>query len=137
MSSHDENSIKSLLGEKLGLEFKSTGLNLDTWGRVDSWAEVDFGCKLILEVESDQGHPTTNVLKIWPYIEENQEACVILAHVFRIGGRSESGSRARLAAWLGNRLEKELEGRFFYRRLLWSPPSDLQGLEELRVILRN
>ena len=66
---------------------------------------------LLLEYENRQNHPSTNVAKLWPWLEENTQRVVILVQVYQ---SEKSSSRKELAEWLGRKMELDLPKRFAY-----------------------
>ena len=78
------------------------------WGLADF--RYDLGdCSLVLEIETRQHHPNTDVLNYWPWLEDNQSARLFLLHVFQSTAPANS-SRQRLAEWLARRMELDLRG---------------------------
>ena len=58
--------------ESLNIEFEPNEFDLNGWGRVDFYSKEENDTLIFVEVEnSGQKHPNTNVLKIWPFLEEN------------------------------------------------------------------
>jgi hypothetical protein len=97
-------------------------LRLGTWGEPDVWLEVTPNRYLFVEVENGQNHPDTNVLKVWPWLEENPDKSVFLIHAFYLKGihshgRASKGNRTRISSWIGKRVHELLPARFQYYRL--------------------
>lgn len=72
MSKIDEQSVSEFIADQLQIQFKDTKYKLDGWGEVDNRAQLDSGVFVFIEVETSQKHPNTNVLKLWPYLDENK-----------------------------------------------------------------
>jgi hypothetical protein len=64
---------------------------------------------LYVEIEVGQTHPTTNVLKYWPWLDEDERRSLILVQLFQ-GNKH----RRSLTQWLSERMTRELGGRFRY-----------------------
>ena len=82
------------------------------------WGEVDFygyhGEVLVLvEIEKGQKHPNTNVLKIWPYLEEHPNKSILLIQIIRSENKA-SKNRINLCRFTGLRLENLFQDRFRY-----------------------
>jgi len=138
MAAADEMLVRDALATPLGLAFENGPLVLGEWGKADCWALLHERCRLLLEVESQQTHPSTNVLKVWPFLEEQKDLSVLLVHAFFVDSRSLRSSRAKLASWLGARLESMFPGRFWYRRVVLDRGAEKwQGFEELRTCIGN
>ena len=117
MSKADENRVAKLLAGELGISFQDGGLNLDKWGQVDKWAKLSSNASVFIEVESGQKHPSTSVLKVWPYIEKKKKLRVFLIQCFLPKSPDVNSSRRRLAKWTAEKLEKEFRNRFLYATL--------------------
>jgi len=138
MSLVEERRIADTLGRELGLEFQGRRFELDGWGQADNYALIQKDLLILLEVETSQKHPSTNVLKVWPYLEKHAGATVVLVQVFRTAAKNEKSSRGQLAAWVARRIKRALAGRFYYYRLLCESDGRVMGeLEDLRVQLSN
>jgi hypothetical protein len=96
---------------------RAAGVAFERGGRiaVGQWSYAD--CRhaftadrcVFIEVERAQKHPTTNVVKYWPWLEDDVSRTMILIHLF-----DRNTSRRSLARWLGVKMETELAGRFRY-----------------------
>ena len=64
---------------------------------------------MFVEIERGQKHPTTKVVKYWPWLEEEPARRLLLIHLF-----DRNTSRRELTRWLGEHLEALLPGRFVY-----------------------
>jgi hypothetical protein len=108
-------------------------LTLGTWGNSDRFARLGKKTKLILEVEFGQKHPCTNILKLWPYMEDNPQDTVLFVHAFFDDSAGRQSNRGRLATWLGKKMMNQLGDRFkFVRVVLNRDGSFANGLEALR-----
>lgn len=118
MATEPEIRVRKLLEDGLGVQFQCDRRCVDDWGQADGWAMLTNETWLVVEVEAKQKHPTTNVLKYWPYLENHRNERIVLAHCFFPDSPGLSSSRGKLARWLGSRLELLLEGRFFYQPIV-------------------
>lgn len=105
-----------VLERGLGLKF-TLGGTLSGWGTADGWQTLRNGARIALEVEDQQGHPSTNVLKYWPWLDERPSERLLLIQVFGPWSRGRISNRGRLATWIGSRIEAQCGGRFHYRRI--------------------
>ncbi len=86
--------------------------------RLDSWGSSDFYCYngdvlVLLEVEKGQKHPNTNVLKVWPYLEQNEKEKILFIHVIRPENNAPK-NRLGLCTFTGEKLEVIFKRRFAY-----------------------
>src|SRR4051794_2657698 len=80
-------------------------------------ARGDFGCllgdldtRLYVETERPgQSHPTTNVVKYWPWLEEEPNRRLVLVQLFL-----DNQHRRRLTTWIAERMKREFGERFRY-----------------------
>ena len=92
-------------------------------------ARGDFGCtlgdldtRLYVETERPgQAHPTTNVVKYWPWLDEDPSRRLVLVHLF-----FANSHRRRLTSWVADRMEREFGERFRY---LWRDVESGRGLD--------
>jgi len=115
MPKSEETAVAKLVADELNVRFAGKK-RLDGWGEVDCYSELSPSRYLILEVESGQHHPNTNVLKLWPYLDAHPDLSITLAHAFIQGSRCCNSSRGNLATWLGVKLESFFPDRFDYCR---------------------
>jgi hypothetical protein len=99
-------------------DFQPKEFSLERWGSVDFYTKKD-GVLMLLEVERGQKHPNINVLKLWPYLEENLHIKILLIHVFCIKEIKAPKNRIRLCSFLGEKLENIFPNRFRYYRYDW------------------
>ncbi len=66
-----EKFVVELLSQRLGVNFGAAKRPLGSWGQADRCVELRRNSWLLLEVEGKQHHPNTNVLKLWPFLEEH------------------------------------------------------------------
>lgn len=132
-----EPDIAALLSRELELNFDVCARQLGTWGRADRCVVLTPHRWLLLEVEGTQKHPNTNVLKVWPYLEEHPELSIALIHVFAETAPNLQSNRGRLAQWLARRMESQFGGRFEYHRVLINGAGGAVSLESLRQSLAS
>ena len=124
MSKKDEQEISRLVESKLGFEFQNQKYMLDNWGQVDNWCEIVKDTFVFLEVETSQKHPNTNVLKVWPYLSSHINKRVFLIQTYFTYSPGVKSNRGRLSEWLGEELQKILENRFQYYRIIVDKQND-------------
>lgn len=91
---------------------------------------------MLLELETGQKHPDTNVLKVWPYLEAHQGMVAVLIQVFDAGAQNEKGNRGRLASWVAEKMTAALGKRVSYDRLIRGPEGLISGdFEGLRAVI--
>jgi hypothetical protein len=91
--------------------------------KLGKWGNVDFYCKqddilVLLEVEKGQKHPNTNVLKVWPFLEENPDQKVLLIQLIREENNAPK-NRLLLCKHTGRKLMELFPGRFEYVYFNW------------------
>ncbi|MGV0938715.1 MULTISPECIES: hypothetical protein [unclassified Empedobacter] len=109
--------IADSIGEELNIKFQHTELSLNGWGDVDDYAIIDDNNWVLLECENTQKHPNTNVLKLYPFLEENPELNIILLHVFFSNNKAPK-NRVKLCDFLADKMQKEFGKRFQYKRIM-------------------
>jgi hypothetical protein len=135
MARDQERRFAAILERDFGVTF-SGPRPIGEWGNLDNVAELDDGRWLALEVEAQQKHPCTNVLKVWPYLDVNLDTRFLFVHGFFTESASVDSSRGRLSSWLGERLTQELEWQFQYVRVVCDSDDQLiEGADELRAAL--
>ena len=92
---------------------------------LDGWGNVDFFCKhedvlMLLEIEKGQKHPNTNVLKVWPFLNENPNQKILLIQIIRPENNAPK-NRLKLCKYTGKKLEELYKGRFAYIYYNWHP----------------
>lgn len=130
MSEANDALVAALVAKALDLPAVPKGLALDGWGRADRHWALGGGRYVFLEVETSQRHPTTNVLKYWPWLEEHPTDRAILVHAF-VEPIGISPNRLRLAQWIGERIARDVSGRFWYRRIVVHGEAVREGLGEV------
>tara|TARA_Y100000591_G_C21502163_1_gene530483 strand:+ start:164 stop:568 length:405 start_codon:yes stop_codon:yes gene_type:complete len=98
---------------------ESHELDLEGWGRVDFYAYHN-DILVLIEVEKGQKHPNTNVLKLWPYIEENPDQKMFLIHVIRNENKAPK-NRLALCDFTGKKLENIFPTQFSYMLIRGNP----------------
>jgi hypothetical protein len=127
---------RDVVASALDLSLPPGNCRVGTWGQADYCWEVAADTRIFLEVEHQQTHPDTNVLKFWPFLDENPALSIVLVHAFFPDSRSWGGSRARLARWLGNKMHRAFSGRFNYGQVLADPVSrTVQNIAAIRSAL--
>jgi hypothetical protein len=130
MSKADEVLVTTLVARALSLVFRDKKLDLEEWGEADSYCELPGERFVVVEVETSQKHPTTNIAKLWPWLDARPKVRVLFVHAI-MDPNPIPRNRLRVAAWLGQKMEREYRGRFAYRRLVIRDGAIQQGLTEL------
>jgi hypothetical protein len=113
-----ESEVSQILENFLAISFENTKRKIDNWGKVDNWAELSSSKFVFLEIEAKQKHPCTNVLKLRPYLEKYKEAKIFLIQVFFPNSPGLASNRGKLCDWTAEKLQKEFNARFFYRKVV-------------------
>ncbi len=100
------------IANSLGIDFESSELKLGKWGNVDFYCQTG-NLLILLEVEKGQKHPCTNVIKVWPYLEENHELKILLIQIVRQENKTPK-NRIALCKYMGKKMESEFPNRFRY-----------------------
>lgn len=137
MSKIDEQNISDYIEEHLQIHFQGTKYRLDGWGEVDNWARLDNGVFLFVEVETSQKHPNTNVLKLWPFLDENIGFRIFLIQTYFPTSPGLSSNRGKLSEWTANKLKSILGKRFDYYKLVIDGEKDREELKEVRIRIDN
>jgi len=101
------------IASALKIKFTDKELSLDGWGHADNYVFLDNNKLLIAEIEIGQKHPTTNILKLWPFLENNPKLSIFLIHVLT-NENNVSKNRLKICHFLGDKLEKLYPKRFRY-----------------------
>ena len=142
---HTQQGVKDYL-ERLGVFFNGElllGERKKEWGKSEYHRRFSENKIAVLEVDIDQTHPDTNVVKFWPYLESNPKIQVLLIHAFTLvndkneASRSFKGSRRRLCDWYGRRIERELPGRFVYKSIVVDDLHDTKQLSALQELISS
>lgn len=106
-------AIAEIIGEELGITFTNCEFELDNWGYADNFCQLNQNDLLLLECEMGQKHPNTNVLKIFPYLENHRNKRIILLHYFFPENKAPK-NRVALCDYISTKMEQNLIGRFQY-----------------------
>lgn len=128
--------VSRLIGDSLGFTFENEEFPLGNWGHVDNWAEYSINTLILLECERSQKHPNTNILKLWPYLDEYPNVHVILIHYFFPENKAPK-NRVALCDFVGKKLEAEFGIRFQYVPLRCSQKLIKEELEKYDVKLMS
>jgi hypothetical protein len=118
MSTKDEISVAKIIEEKLNVKFNNTKFKLNGWGEVDNWCKIGNQNFLFLEVETKQNHPNTNVVKLWPYLEEYPKIKIFLIQCFFSYSPGNKSNRGKLGIWTANKLSEIYRNRFEYKKIV-------------------
>ena len=115
--------------------FEADELVLASWGRVDFYC-YHKDVLVLMEVEKGQKHPNTNVLKLWPFLEENPDQKILLIHVIRPDNRAPK-NRLALCEFTGEKLEVIFKGQFAYQFVKGNPVDNPNLNEEIKKKLEG
>ena len=124
------NPENEAIADFFNFDFELDELNLNGWGRVDFFSYYK-NILVLMEVEKGQKHPNTNVLKLWPYLEENPGQKILLIHVIRSDNQAPK-NRLALCEFTGEKLEKMFKGRFAYKYIKGNPSDNPKVNDEIR-----
>ena len=132
-STHSNNiSVSGIIENQLGILFNNHEFSLNGWGEVDNYCRLDNNNFIFLECEKGQKHPNTNLLKLWPYLEENPNIKIVLFHYF-FPENNAPKNRLALCKFLANKLETEFHDRFQYFKIEGGADSISQSLKVKRT----
>ncbi len=106
-------AISDIIANVLGITFRNNEFPLGKWGEADNFCEISDGILLLLECEKGQKHPNTNVLKLYPYLEENPDKTIVLFHYFYPENKAPK-NRLILCDFIASKMENSLKDRFKY-----------------------
>ena len=122
-----EQRIADVLSKALRVTFDGAHYLLDGWGEADDSALLSPSARLLLEVETSQKHPNTNVLKVWPYLDAHNELSVILIQTYFEDSPGLRSNQGKLADWTASKMEDVFGSRFRYVKLIFSSDFEPTG----------
>jgi hypothetical protein len=131
MSLRHEIDVTSFISQQIQIEVKGRQFSLHTWGNVDSWMEVRPNCYVFVEIEASQKHPNTNVLKLWPFLEEELQSKIFLIQTYFPNSPGLVSNRGRLAEWVAAKIKATFPDRFEYHKLIIDGKNDTIELEKI------
>lgn len=112
------NDLVNYINNKLGIQYTKEHWLFDksnkTIGRVDYFWKLKNDSEILFEYEKEQAHPDTNVLKVWPYMENKPNTKIILIQYFENGSIQKMTNRMRLCIFLSEKLKSIYPGNFKY-----------------------
>jgi hypothetical protein len=126
-----QQQVSARIGRSLGVRFAASAA-VGLGGQPDGLADLGADRYVAFEFELSQSHPSTNVLKYWPWLERSKRR-LVLVHAIAPDARKRSGPRTDLTVWLGARMQRTLRGRFQYCRIDLGSPSERDQLEAARA----
>lgn len=133
MSKAGEDRVANDIASLLGRRFEAGKYSLGKWGMSDRYAKLGQQSDLVLEVETNQKHPCTNVAKLWPYLEENPAKRIFLIQAYYQASPGLKSNRGEIATWLARKMVAILGERFRYFRIVVNGSGldkEIQGLRE-------
>lgn len=131
MSLKDEIDVSNFIAEHIKIEFTGKQFKLNTWGQVDKWVEIKKNVFVFVEIETKQKHPNTNVIKLWPYLEENSTTRIFLIQTYFPDSPGINSNRGRLGEWTAKKLEEVFPDRFEYHKLVIDGINDKSELNQI------
>lgn len=125
-----QQQVAARLGRQLGIRF-GPGYPIGVGGLPDGLADMGLERYVALEFELAQSHPSTNVLKYWPWLERSGRR-LVLVHAIAPDARKRRGPRTALTIWLATRMERSLRGRFRYCRVELGSEGEDEHLQRAR-----
>src|SRR5690606_6746903 len=108
--------VSKIIEEQLNIKFENYEFRLNGWGDVDNYAKIGENSYVFLECEFSQKHPNTNVLKLYPFLEENSDVNVTLIHFF-FKENATPPNRRKLCVYIADKMNKEFGNRFNYKMI--------------------
>lgn len=108
--------VSAIIEKQLSIKFENFEFNLQGWGEVDNYAVVGENSYVFLECEFGQKHPNTNVLKLYPFLEENPQISVTLIHFF-FREKKTPKNRLKLCSFIAEKMKNEFGNRFNYKMI--------------------
>lgn len=115
-TNHHNTIVLSEIEKQLNIKFENFEFKLDNWGEVDNYAIIEKNTYVFLECERGQKHPNTNVLKLYPYLEENPQISITLIHFFFKENKTPK-NRIRLCNFVANKMKIDFGNRFNYKMI--------------------
>ena len=128
-----EAQVALRLGRRLGLRWAPGGL-IGYGAKPDARVELAPGTWVMLEVERGQHHPAANVLKYWPWLEGTRTR-LVLVHAIAPDASKRHGPRTDLAVWTGDKMQRELRGRFAYCRVELGTDREARDMQRARAAI--
>jgi hypothetical protein len=117
----DNCTVSKVIEEALGIQFKNEEFRLSSWGDSDNHCRISDTTYVLLECERGQKHPNTNVLKLYPYLEEQPDIKIVLLHYFFPENKAPK-NRLSLCYFIAKKMEQQFPERFQYLKL----PQDIK-----------
>ncbi len=137
MIKFEKKSVSSVLSTRLNLEFNNKEFSLGGWGQSDDYSKIN-NTWIFLEVEVKQKHPSTNVLKYWPYLESKSNENIVLIHAFSTESPGLNSSRGKLAEWVAQKMREEFGHRFKYYRIVFHDSENIiDGIDKLSMYIKS
>lgn len=123
------------IADRLGIDFETNELKLGKWGNVDFYSQHE-NLLVLLEVEKGQKHPNTNVIKVWPYLEENPNLKILLIQIIRQENKAPK-NRIALCKYMGKKIESEYPDRFRFVFRNWHNELAIEIKEQVQNKLKE
>ena len=117
----DNCTVSKIIEEALGIRFRNEEFRLLSWGDTDNYCRISDKAYVLIECERGQKHPNTNVLKLYPFLEENPNIKIVLLHYFFPENKAPK-NRLSLCDFIAKKMEQQFPERFQYLKL----PQDIK-----------
>ena len=109
-------SLSNLIAQRIGLTLENKEFNYGKGiGRADNYC-ITSEYIVIFELEFSQRHPEMNVLKVWPYLNNNPSKKIFLIHHIT-DTNFVSPNRIELSSFIAERIKADTK-RFEYFQIL-------------------
>ena len=98
--------------ESVGIVVHNQEYKLNGWGNADLYYFQE-DILVLIEIEKGQKHPNTNVIKVWPYLEENPDKKILLIQLIHPNNKAPK-NRLALCRFFALRMQEEFAPRFRY-----------------------
>lgn len=115
-TSQENINISRRIEAIMNLVFENHEFDLNGWGHADNYCWTDDQTLILLECEKGQKHPNTNVLKVWPFLEQKNQLSITLLQYFFPENKAPK-NRLSLCDFIGNKLQNQFGSRFQYLQL--------------------
>jgi hypothetical protein len=106
-----------MLAKQIGLTLVDKEFNYGKGiGRADNYC-IKSNWIVIFELEFSQRHPEMNVLKVWPFLKNNQEKKIFFIHHIA-DTKQVSPNRIELSNFISEKISENTNNRFEYFQIL-------------------
>ena len=126
-------SLSNLIAQRIGLTLENKEFNYGKGiGRADNYC-ITSEYIVIFELEFSQRHPEMNVLKVWPYLNNNPSKKIFLIHHIT-DTNFVSPNRIELSSFIAERIKADTK-RFEYFQI--KNEFNKEKVDELSIKLKE